>query len=379
MTPGAHFPQWEVAFPTFRCVCALVLTIRRKEEEMMESFGRPQRCGPLASGRLMLACAALIVALIAMPIAAQSVSPVASPISADGVAAATTWLMTKEAEDGSYAGLDGKPDSGATADAIIALAAAKAAGADVDLRKPMAYLTANALVYAQAGPGQAAKLALAVVAAGGNPRDVAKVNPVALISHSANKDTHLYGFGVYDHALILLALQAAGEAIPADAISALHATQIDDGSWAFDGSTDANAGDSNTTAMVIQALVATGHGNDPMVAKGLDFLKTLQADNGGFAYQAAQPLVPDANSTALVVQALIAAGQDPASSEWRNAAAALVAFQNQSGAFHYSDAQVDDNFLATIQALPPLAGLPMPVIGPSAIEGTPVASPAANA
>jgi hypothetical protein len=349
----------------------------------MESFERRWRRCSLVSACLIFASVALMVALVAMPVAAQNASPVASPISADGVAAAAKWLVSQQADDGSYAGLNGKPDSGATVDAVIALAAAKAAGVDVDLSKPMAYLTANALVYAQMGPGQAAKLTLAVVAAGGNPRDIAKVNPVALISHSADKDTHLYGFGVYDHALILLALHAAGEAIPAEAISALQATQIDDGSWAFDGSTESGAGDSNTTAVVIQALAATGHANDPMVTKGLDFLKTLQADNGGFAYQPAHPLVPDANSTALVVQALIAAGQDPASSEWRNAAAALVAFQNKSGAFHYSDAysdaQPDDNFLATIQALPPLAGLPMPVIGPTPVNGTPVASPAANA
>jgi hypothetical protein len=318
-------------------------------------------------------------ALIAMPVAAQVASPAASPISSESVTAAADWLVAQQADDGSYAGLDGKPDTGTTADTIIALAAARAAGAEVDLAKPFAYLTANALVYAQTGPGQAAKLTLAVVAAGGNPRDIAKVNPVALISHSADEETHLYGFGVIDHALILLALQAAGEAISSDAISALQATQIDDGSWSFDGSTDAGAGDSNTTAVVIQALVATGHGDDPMVGKALDYLKTVQADTGGFAYQPAQPLAPDANSTALVVQALIAAGQDPASAEWRNAAAALVSFQNSSGALHYSDAQPDDNFLATIQALPPLAGLPMPVIGPSAIEGTPVASPAPSA
>ncbi|HET8521591.1 MAG TPA: hypothetical protein VFL82_00045 [Thermomicrobiales bacterium] len=338
---------------------------------------RWQRWSPVW-GKAALVCVVMMLALITVPVAAQGVSPAASPISSAGVTSAAKWLVSHQAKDGSYAGLDGKPDAGATADAIIALAAAKAAGAEVDLTRPLAYLTANALVYAQTGPGQAAMLTLAVVAAGGNPRDVAKVNPVALISHSANKDTHLYGFGVYDHALIMLALQAAGETIPPEAITALQATQIDNGSWAFDASTEAAAGDSNTTAVVIQALAATGHGDDPMVTKGLEFLKTLQADNGGFAYQPANPLAPDANSTALVVQAIIAAGQDPASSDWRNAASALVAFQNSSGAFHYSDAQPDDNFLATIQALPPLAGLPMPVIGPP-VEGTPVASPAAGA
>ena len=39
------------------------------------------------------------------------------------------------------------------------------------------------------------------------------------------------------------------------AITALESTQNDVGGWAFDGSTDALAADSNTTSMVIQALV----------------------------------------------------------------------------------------------------------------------------
>lgn len=321
----------------------------------------------------------VLVALLALltlsaPAAwARQATPASPAAAAPSVVAAADWLLSRQAADGSYAGFDGQPDPGATADAVIALAAAKEAGADVDLSAPVAFLEANALVYAQTGPGQAAKLVLAVAAAGGDPRDVATVDPVSLITRSANEETGLFGFGVFDHALIVLAHVAAGEPVPDAAIAALQATQVADGSWAFDGTTEAGAGDSNTTAVVIQALVAIGHGDDPVVEAALGYLAGVQTEGGGFAYQPADPIVPDANSTALVVQALIAAGEDPASETWQNAAGALAAFQNPSGAFRYTDQEADDNFFATVQALPALAGLPLPIVTPLA---TPAATPA---
>ncbi|MGH2531842.1 MAG: cell wall anchor protein [Thermomicrobiales bacterium] len=330
---------------------------------------RPRRC--------LLSLSMLFVALFALiGVAAPSaVSQQATPTASPAVDAAAAWLVSQQAEDGSYAGFDGEPDPGATADAVIALAAARQAGTEVDLSASVASLEANALVYAQTGPGQAAKLALAVVGAGGNPRDVATVDPVALFTRSANEETGLFGFGVFDHALIVLAHVAANEPVPAAAIEALRAIQIDDGSWAFDGTTEDGAGDSNTTAVVIQALVAMGAGDDPLIESALGYLRTVQADGGGFTYQPADPLTPDANSTALVVQALIAAGEDPASDDWNDAAGALIAFQNPSGAFRYTDAEADDNFFATVQALPAVAGLPLPIVPAG---GVPVASPAAG-
>jgi hypothetical protein len=320
---------------------------------------------------LLIACLAMIG--LSAPLAiAQEATPSASPIAGDPVQAAANWLVSQQGADGSYPGFDGQPDPGATADAVLALAAAKEAGADADLSAPVAYLEANALVFAQQGPGQAAKLALAIVAAGGNPRDVATVDPISLITRSADPDTGLFGFGVFDHGLIVLAHVAANEPVPETAIEALRATQIADGSWAFDGTTDAGAGDSNTTAIVIQALVAAGFGDDPMVESALGYLHTVQAENGGFPYQPADPIVADGNSTALVVQAIIAAGEDPASAGWNNAAGALATFQNPSGAFRYTDAEPGDNFFATVQALPAVAGLPLPIL-PAAV---PAATPA---
>ena len=82
---------------------------------------------------------------------------------------------------------------------------------------------------------------------------------------------------------------------------------------------------------------------------------------GGFAYGPGDPLVADANSTALVIQALIAAFEDPSSPEWGNAALALSQFQTDSGGFRYLLTDEEPNLLATVQAIPAMAGMPLPV------------------
>ena len=126
--------------------------------------------------------------------------------------------------------------------------------------------------------------------------------------------------------------------------------------------------------MIVEALVAAGHGADPIVGKALIALKKWQTADGGFAFATADSLVADANSTAFAVQAIVAAGQDPASADWRDAAAALANFQNPSGAFRYTDAEPGDNLFATLQAMPALAGQAAPV-GPRCSAATP-ATPA---
>lgn len=306
---------------------------------------------------------------VAVPWRAQALQESPTP-GTDALPRGVTWLLEQQAENGGFAGLSGEPDAGVTADAVIALVAARNAGVAIDggaLDRAVAFLEENALVYTQTGPGQAAKLALAAVAVGRNPRDFATVNPLSIIETSARRGQ--IGFSLYDHALGLLALSAAGATVPPNALQPLQSTQLEDGSWSFDGSTDEGAGDTNTTAIVVQALAAIGMGDDPMVEKAIEYLRSAQAEEGGFPYQPGG--APDANSTALAVQAIIAVGDNPASEDWRNAAAALANFQNESGAFRFQHEMPDDNLLSTLQALPALAGQAFPVVaGGSASDGT---------
>jgi hypothetical protein len=306
--------------------------------------------------------------------AALSQSPAESPL-----AAASAWLRAQQDPSGGFAGLSGEVDPGVTIDAVMALYAAKESDPDAAgaLAAAVAYLEGDDTGYERSGTGQAAKLALAAIAGGKDPHDFGGVDLLQAIqapptTSVQNPIPGIYGDDLYDHALALIAFTAAGEAVPDDALEPFRATQGGDGGWAFDGSTESGAADSNTTALVIQALAASGLGDDPMVGRGLDYLRTLLAPDGsGFAYGPADPLVADANSTALAVQALIAAGQDPASPEWGNAAAALAAFQAPDGGVRYMLSDEEPNLLATLQAIPALAGMPLPVATACATGATP--------
>jgi hypothetical protein len=318
-----------------------------------------------------IALRVLLLALVAVAIQPAAARQ-ATPTPRDAVAGAAAWLLGQQADDGGFVGFAEGSDPGTTVDAVIALSAARNAGVEIDLAPALRFLEANALVYAQSGPGPAAKLALAFVAAGENPRDIGGVDPVAICEQVATNEG-LWGTGVYDHATIMLALQAAGSEVPEGAASALRPAQNIDGSWAFDGSVGEGTGDTNTTAMVIQALVASGHGQDIMVLQAVRYVRGAQTADGGFPYQPGAEAVADANSTALSLQALIAAGEDPASADWRDVRTRLRAFQNPTGGLRYQDEIPDDNLFATVQALPALADQPLPVIAVPAATATPTA------
>jgi prenyltransferase beta subunit len=320
---------------------------------------------------LFLAVAAMLATASTLTVSARQATPDAD----SALEAATTWIIAQQADDGGFLGFSGESDASTTADAVIALAAAKNAGVDVELESVLVYLRENALVFAQTGPGQAAKLVLAIVAAGGDPTDVDGVNPLSLVEAGSKSESGMIGFGPFDHALGILALVVTGTEVPDTAIEVLRTTQTEDGSWGFDGGTAAGTGDTNTTSMVIQALVAAGLSDDSMVARGLDYLKSTQVETGAFPYQPGSAPNGDANSTAFVVQAIIAVGQDPASTDWNNAAAALATFQNPSGAFQYTDDQPDDNLFATLQAIPAIAGQAYPIAGVADVDAaTPIAA-----
>lgn len=292
---------------------------------------------------------------------AQDGTSGATPSSNESLQTAVEWLISQQTSDGGFPGQEGTADPGMTIDALISLAAARQAGVDTgtSIDDAVAYLGSGeiALIYIQSGVGQAAKLVLALAAARENVDDFAGVSPLAIVENSQDPETGFYGDTVYDHALSLLALDAAGLDVPSSAIDAITETQTENGGWGFDGATDPTAADSNTTSIVIQALVAVEADAGQLIADGFAYLKETLSDDGAAAFNDDPESVPDANSTALVAQALIAAGSnaDPQLE-------ALTEFQNASGAFFYTEEDTSDNLFATIQAIVPLAGAALPVI-----------------
>jgi squalene cyclase len=295
-----------------------------------------------------------------------------TPVDASAaLARSVDWLNSQQQADGGWIGFSGVSDVGATIDAVIAIAAARNAGVETDLASATAFLETNGKTYAEAGAGQAAKLVLVAVALGQDPTSFAGLDSVELMQDGFNSSTDMYGTGMYDTALVSLALGAIGNDPPDIVLNAMRDKQIADGSWAFDGTTTAGNGDTNTTAVIIQALVATKHTEGDLILHGIEYLQRSQLPQG-FAFQPGPGAQPDANSTALVVQALIAAGEDPTAQEWQNVAGSLLAFQNENGSFSYQLEQRDDNLFATVQAIPAIAGQALPVMSTAA---TPVALP----
>jgi hypothetical protein len=156
----------------------------------------------------------------------------------------------------------------------------------------------------------------------------------------------------------MLALGNSGRAIPDGAADYLMAHQTTDGAWNFMGDTAALSGDTNTTALAIQALVASGRKDDTGAA--LAYLQRVQNTDAGWPYQNPSPYgtETDANSTAAVLQAIYAVGQG--APDWfiegSDPLGALLALQNANGSFSYQGSFPGDNALATIQAIPAAAG-----------------------
>jgi Prenyltransferase and squalene oxidase repeat len=316
--------------------------------------------------RHILLIAALLALFAGRPPAYAADDPAAAS------QAAVRWLTARQQNDGSFPGFG----VGSSADAILALAAAGIDPNSVQKQgaSGVTALASGADAFARSSTAAASKTLLAALAAGKSPRSFGGIDLVALITQSYSATTGVYGQNPTDHAFALIALAGAGEAIPAEALTAAATLQRADGGWSFDGASG-NTSDSNTAALMVQGLVASGASGSTL-SRAVAYLKLQQNKDGGFTYSMESTFGTDsdANSTALVIQALVAAGEDPRAQPNGDAIAALLALQNASGAFRYQTAVADDNDLATAQAIPALLQKPFP-LKLAAVPAAPVALP----
>ena len=141
-----------------------------------------------------------------------------------------------------------------------------------------------------------------------------------------------YGSDIFSDALAILGLRSAGQAVGADAVAFLKGRQKSNGGWSFDNA-DQFGEDSNTTAMVIQALLSAGVTTDDVsITGGFTYLQSV-FNHGGFGD--APGLSPDPNSDELGIFAILAA-QRQSDAVWgprlEQAIQDLVAQQLSSGA-----------------------------------------------
>lgn len=305
-----------------------------------------------------------LVALLAMTVSVQASGPIN-----DGFA----WLKSQQQADGGFGtGFSEGSDLGATCDVVLAIAAG---GQDAsvwvsdDGNSPLDYLYSQVVGGKPDKVNLKAKVVLALLAAGQDPTTFAGQDLIADLNSAYDEDSGSYGGNTFDQALVMLALFNAGQPVPDGAAQYLLDNQTTDGAWALFGGTTAGTGDTNTTALAIQALLATGHRDK--IGEAFAYLHRVQNDDGGFPYQVPSDYGTDtdANSTAYVLQALLAAGESM--STWAptgtDPLGALVALHDpETGAFFWQAAVPFPNLLATAQAIPAVAGytfLNLPRVG----------------
>lgn len=284
-----------------------------------------------------------------------------------GVAnSAVSWLKTQQQPDGSFQGFG----VGSTVDAGLALVAAGENPAEFAQGNATAwsFLQSKAADLAKT-PGSAGKTLILLGAMKMNG-ELGGVNLVNTVVSSYDPATGHYGKDVIGHAFAMLGLRALGKDVPAKAVDFLKSTQTSEGGWAFSGDTAAGGADTNTTAVVIQALVAAnaGRSEDIVIKKAVSFLDSQQNADGGFPYQKNDPQSneSDVNSTAYVSQAMYILRNYTTA----DAANAFIAsLQKQNGAFQWKKSEAADNAGATYQAVPALLhatlAIPVPVPQPA--------------
>ncbi len=254
------------------------------------------------------------------------------------------------------------PSAGATLEMMLAAGANlqhavswPAASAPTTLQDDLALTGAP---YSRSSAGAAGKLATAVVASGA-------CLPAGALSPSAWYSPTLGAYsarGTGDNAWAVLGALSLGDTPPAAALDHLRSLALANGAWEWSPGWGA---DTNSTSLALQALIGSGEAiTSSSVISGLAWLKLAQNADGGFPYSPGPQAGSDSNSTAYVVQALIAAGEQVDGPAWQPSGNSpvdfLLARQQENGAMEWQVGTGPD-VLATQQSVAALLRRPFPI------------------
>lgn len=299
---------------------------------------------------------AWLAGLMVFGMAAGSVS--ATPEFPDVANSALSWMISQQAPDGSFPGFG----AGSSVDALLALVSAqddKTAGHE-DLHnytqegsKLITFLESKAGELSKT-PGGAGKLLLAVAGNRMDGKSFGGVDLVSVINASYNAKTGQYGSDIIGDAFAILGLTEAGEDVPTLAANFLADAQSPTGGWSFSGDTKPGAADTNTTAVVLEALLSMHVGtSDPTIDGSAKWLARQQNKDGGYPYQQGGEFgsESDVNSTSYVAQAFNSL------SDYERAGLAksfIRSMQLPSGGIQWKASEKGENAGATYQAIPAL-------------------------
>ena len=217
------------------------------------------------------------------------------------------------------------------------------------------YVWGNSSFYASKGVSEAGKFAVGLSSANSVCWPPITLTPMDYYSPTMGSYSNETGFHIWG----MLGTLALSNTVPIEAVEFLKGRQLADGGWEW------NTGfksDTNTTALAIQTLVATGvPTNSTAILEGLAYLELAQNSDAGFPYdpESQWDTSSDSNSTAYVIQAIYSVGQDPITGTWQIGGSNPVNFlmdqQIENMGFQYKDSNVMD-LLSTSQAIPALLG-----------------------
>ena len=304
---------------------------------------------------LMFAVALLATSGLATPAPARAATP-------------ASYLLSAQNSDGGFGPSPGQPSSALYSGwAALGLAADGINPASASHGGPslLAYVLAN---VGGTDPGSVERTILAVRAAGVTPASglVGELEHDFAADGSVSNQVNLTAFGV-------LALRAAGVALPSQAVPWLLRQQNGDGG--FDFGTAGGASDVDDTGAALEALAG---GAPRATARAVRFIRSQQDRDGGFPNQGESG--SNAQSTAWAVQGLIAAGVNPASVHRAGGANPLQYLNSliaPDGHVRYASGVDETPVWVTAEAAMALAGKPLPLepAPPSGRTAAPSAAP----
>ena len=250
--------------------------------------------------RLATANSVVLALLLLAPITAGAQSPLTA-----NAQRALQWLQCTQQQANGQIGSGGNPIA-RSSEVAVGLAAA---GQDASAMKAGAVSLADYLKTAvSTDVGTNGEL---LIARASQPQAGATITVIAQLQ-AAKGSNGEYGSDLFSDALAMLGLRAAQQAVSQDAVTFLKDHQQADGGWGFGGD---QFTDSNTTALVIQALRSDGvASDDAAITNGFLYLQSVFGQ-GGFADTPGSS--PDGNSDELAIQAIIAANEQ-ADQTWRS-------------------------------------------------------------
>lgn len=313
------------------------------------------------SGRLLAAAAVVPITVFASAAPAEA----QEETFAQPAQAAASWLVAQS--DGTSWN---NQDVSTSLDAVIALEAAGVGGDQVqatlewlnntDTLTPYVYPTVEGAAEPTLSAGSAGKVMYTVATAGGDPTNFAGIKLADALTASQTA-TGSYGDGTaLSTAWAVLGLSRTDSPAGEEAAAGLAAMQCPDGGFNFmdvDGGDDC-VSDPDTTGLTAAALATLGDAGSASLTSAVDWLESVQAEDGGFD----NGMGENANSTAMAAQAFLAADRPDAAGR---AVAFLIGLQYdctgaEPGAIMYTDPEGGDyveisRLLATAQAIVPIA------------------------